>query len=132
MTVTATPSSTGIPLGTSVGVGVGVPLGVLALGILGFLIWRQKKQHKWSNMDISLTTPGSSTVWTGTSPSQRQNTGYSNTFSAQSYKGAGEQAQSQGMSLAQLDGSNYYPYGEAHKNGAQRQSQSGPHEMIAP
>lgn len=43
--VQANCTSTGDDLGTKIGVGVGVPLGVLAIGVLSFLFWRESRRR---------------------------------------------------------------------------------------
>jgi len=56
----STKSSTPLTIASIIGLAVGVPLGALVLGILGFLIWREKrrsKKHKISRSGI-IVDPG--------------------------------------------------------------------------
>jgi hypothetical protein len=39
-------TSSSLNLGTTIGAAVGVPLGVLAIGLIGFLFWRERKHGK--------------------------------------------------------------------------------------
>ncbi|TVY48411.1 hypothetical protein LOCC1_G001546 [Lachnellula occidentalis] len=69
-------------LGTKIGVGVGVPLGVLAVGVLSFLFWRESRRRNTGagTSLVDLKGPGNgeafhpSHAWQGlTSPVQTQN-----------------------------------------------------------
>lgn len=44
-------NSSSANLGLAIGVGVGVPLGILALGLLAFLIWKETKKAADTNRD---------------------------------------------------------------------------------
>lgn len=46
---TSASSSSSSNIGTAVGAGVGVPLGVLAVGILGFLFYRERRHSQYSS-----------------------------------------------------------------------------------
>ncbi|TVY71524.1 hypothetical protein LSUE1_G005372 [Lachnellula suecica] len=66
-------------LGTKVGLGVGVPLGVLALGILGFLFWRESGKRHAAAAGASTPPPmahgSESEVRFHQSPSQQEEVG---------------------------------------------------------
>lgn len=52
-------SSSSNNLGPAIGAGVGIPLGVLTLGLLGFLIWRERRRYR----DLAAAGKGSSVGW---------------------------------------------------------------------
>ncbi|KAK7455428.1 hypothetical protein Landi51_02632 [Colletotrichum acutatum] len=43
---TSTPESAALPLPTAIGIGVGAVVGVIALAILGFFLWRRKRKQQ--------------------------------------------------------------------------------------
>ncbi|CAG8975010.1 hypothetical protein HYALB_00012143 [Hymenoscyphus albidus] len=55
--LTASSESSGMDLGTKVGLGVGIPLGVLVLGALALMFWREKRKNAYKGVDTSPSSP---------------------------------------------------------------------------
>lgn len=51
-----TSSSSSSNLGAAIGAGVGVPMGILALGILGFLFWRERRHNQYNSQQAHSRT----------------------------------------------------------------------------
>ncbi|KAF8855419.1 hypothetical protein BDZ45DRAFT_503667 [Acephala macrosclerotiorum] len=51
-----TSSSSSSNLGAAIGAGVGVPMGILSLGILGFLFWRERRHSQYNSQQAQSRT----------------------------------------------------------------------------